>query len=99
LPRNSLLLPNYDSDGDGFIDNLDCVLCEEPTTPGELPVVPLDARPVLTFGKPVWDTACVGINAYPLDSEWQKLGHEGDDENLKDYEYKFELIDLLLEKK
>jgi len=133
LPRNlsegeleagkvSLLLPNYDSDKDDFIDDPDG-LCEEPTTPAdrEIPVVPLDARPVLTFGKPMWDTAgdpkldtdgipvldangnpvytSAGDNAYPLDPEWQKLGHEGEDESLKDYEYKFELIDLLLQKK
>jgi hypothetical protein len=121
--KEALLLPNYDSDKDDFIDNPDDGLCEVPTTPAdrEIPVVPLDARPVLTFGKPMRDTAgdpkldtegipvldangnrlytSAGDNAYPLDPEWQKLGHEGEDESLKDYEYKFELIDLLLQKK
>lgn len=99
--KEALLLPNYDSDKDDFIDEPDDGLCEEPTTPADrvIPVVPLDARPVLTFGKPMWDTAEVGINSHPLDPEWQKLGHEGEDETLKDYEYKFELIDLLLQKK
>ena len=120
--KEALLLPNYDRDKDDFIDNPD-ELCGEPITPEdrEIPVVPLDARPFLTFGKPMWDTAgdpkldaggipkldangnpvytSAGDNAYPLDPEWQKLGHEGEDETLKDYEYKFELIDLLLQKK
>lgn len=115
LPRGELLLPDYedpDPNNKDFINEDEDILWEEPVivinerneiTIGEntieIPAVPLDARPVLTFGKPVWDTAGVGDNAYPLDPEWQKLGHEGEDENLKDFEYKFELTALILERK
>ena len=100
LPRGALLLPNYDLDNDEFIDDefMNDDLCEDSVeTPDDIPVVPLDARPVLTFGKPVWDTAEVGNNSYPLKPEWQVIGHCGD-ETLKDYEYKFELRNILLQK-
>lgn len=99
LPRGKLLLENYDN-GDEFIRSDVANLCSEPSQVDEgiIPVVPLDARPVLTFSRSIWDTAKVGNNAYPLVPEYQKLGHEGKDKDLKDYEYKFELVDITPEK-
>jgi len=107
LPRsNSLLLPNYllpnyDPDNDEFIDNANQDLTKKPDSePKNILVVPLDARPILTFGKPMCDTAKVGVNARPeLEYTWQKIGHSGDDESVRDYTYKFELEKISLEKR
>jgi hypothetical protein len=97
---------DFDEDEDGFVDDPSHLRTAadgfpaSPPLPGDLPIpiVPLDARPLLTFGKPVSDTAGVGDNAYPLEPAWQAIGCEGEDESLKEYAYKFELVFLLLEK-
>ena len=63
LPRTAtpaLHTPNYDPDGDGFLD--------DPTgsaVPPSSPVVPLDARPHLTFSRSVHDDALIGVNPQP----------------------------------
>lgn len=70
LPRTSspaLHAPDYDSDKDGFLQDpspvLPAVLAAAP--PANAPVVPLDSRPHVTFGRTVHDDAMVGINPQP----------------------------------
>jgi hypothetical protein len=69
LKRGELLLAN-NADADGFVIDV-------PQTPGEpsvaIPVVPVDARPHLTFARPMHDVAGVGVNGQePLD--WETIG-------------------------
>jgi hypothetical protein len=70
LPRASLLLPNYDQDG--FIGPP-----SGPSIPADLnavPVVPLDCRPHITFGRPVHDAALVGNNPQPPNPPEERIG-------------------------
>jgi hypothetical protein len=78
LPRTStpaLLTPNYDQDGDGFLEAPTAA-----TVPADVPVVPLDSRPHLTFSRSVHDDALVGVNAQPPfpaaqpDPGWEWIG-------------------------
>lgn len=86
LRRGELLLPIFDVDGDGYLDdgNHDGIpngpsgSTEPPAfnTPAPdynpLPVVPLDCRPHITFARPVNDDA--GISSRPPTSEWERIG-------------------------
>jgi hypothetical protein len=44
------------------------------TPPTDAPTVPLDARPHITFARPVHDDALVGVNPQPQNPEWERLG-------------------------
>lgn len=70
LPRGSLLLPNYD-DGNGFHQDPQGAI--QPNL-DEIPVVPMDCRPHITFGRPVNDDAMVGVNVQPGNGEWERIG-------------------------
>lgn len=79
LPRGGsqpLLLPNYDSDADGFLDppNPSVTVQESLLAPSGIPIVPLDARPRITFSRSVHDPALVGVNAQPVTPEWERIG-------------------------
>jgi hypothetical protein len=74
-----LTLPDADGDGDGFFDGT------APAAPSDTalgpsdasPVVPLDARPRITFGRPVHDAALVGVNpSVPFPSSAPEAGWE-----------------------
>lgn len=79
LPRTGaqqLLLPNYDSDGDGlrsYKDPAPLPLNYKPAT-ALLPVVPLDCRPHVSFGRPVHDDALVGVNPQPVLPVYERIG-------------------------
>jgi hypothetical protein len=64
LPRvgTPLLLPNYDTDADGFRNHDEPADILDSFMPADLPVVPLDCRPHITFGRAVHDDALVGVN-------------------------------------
>lgn len=75
-----LLLPAIDGDGDGFfVDPVPPPVGNVPP-PATAPVVPLDARPRLTFGRPVHDDALVGVNPSVVfpgsspDPGWEWIG-------------------------
>ncbi|MEO6158251.1 MAG: hypothetical protein ABIQ39_11535, partial [Ilumatobacteraceae bacterium] len=70
LARGSLMLPNYDSNGfigppvgSPTLANLD-----------NAPVVPLDSRPHITFGRAVHDVALVGNNPQPPTPAEERIG-------------------------
>lgn len=77
----ALLMPNPDPDFDGFFSG---TVPGAPTNttppPAGAPVVPLDARPRLTFGRPVHDDALIGVNPSPVypdaapESGWEWIG-------------------------
>jgi hypothetical protein len=66
LPAGSLLLPKIDtSPVPGFFEDEPPALPDLDAPPPQangLPVVPLDARPEITFGRPIHDEALVGVN-------------------------------------
>lgn len=72
-----LLLPNYDR-GDGFLGN---PAAGDPIAPppAGAPVVPMDCRPHITFGRAVHDDALVGINAQPVIPARERIGDPGAD--------------------
>jgi hypothetical protein len=81
LPRDArgvakrMLFPNFDHDGDGFFEeptNDDAL--PEPTDLDTLPIVPLDSRPHLTFARNINDDALVGVNAMPVNPEFERIG-------------------------
>lgn len=42
--------------------------------PDEIPIVPLDSRPRITFNRPVHDTAQIGLNKYPPNPPDETIG-------------------------
>jgi hypothetical protein len=85
LPRGGaqpLLLPNFDSDADGFLQAPDpsVAVQEAAPPPSGAPVVPLDARPHLTFGRSVHDAALIGVNAQPVVPERERIGDPANNE-------------------
>lgn len=81
VPRSgsvALLLPNYDN-GEGFLKPLP----KPPAPPppivpvnlDQLPVVPLDSRPHITFGRNIHDEALIGVNAQPVIPTWEQIGN------------------------
>ena len=76
LPRaNLLLLPNYDSNGDGFLDRPAPTPDESAAPPSsDIPVVPMDCRPHITFGRAVNDDGLVGVNPQMPNPEWERIG-------------------------
>ncbi|HEU0138916.1 MAG TPA: hypothetical protein VFQ79_04365 [Bryobacteraceae bacterium] len=77
-----LTLPDPDGDGDGFFDGTaPAPPSDTQLGPSDLsPVVPLDARPRITFGRSVHDLATIGENPSPVfpDSQpeagWEWIG-------------------------
>lgn len=85
LPRSpapALLAPNHDADNDGFLGAPDVPVAtlEAAPPPASAPVVPLDARPHVTFARNVHDDALIGVNAQPPfpaaqpDPGWEWIG-------------------------
>lgn len=69
LPRTGasvLLAPNYDNDGFLGPPNRDPVVVANDPPPINAPVIPLDARPQISFGRNVHDDALVGVNPQPV---------------------------------
>lgn len=75
--------PLYDSNADGFWDENPNPIGEPNDAHSKSPVVPLDAKPVIVFAKPVEDAAKIGDD--PKDSDR--------------YEYKYRLLNVTLEKR
>lgn len=77
LPRDGatpLLLPNYDSGGYRKSPPPDPTATENAPPPAKVPVVPLDARPQVTFGRMMHDDALVGSNPQPPTPATELIG-------------------------
>lgn len=78
LPRKAprLLRPDYDPDADGLRDEPDATpaAVELLPPPAEAPVVPLDCRPHITFGRAMRDAALAAVNPQPAVPEWERIG-------------------------
>ncbi len=78
LPRGGaspLLLPDYDSGGYRKSPPPDPAATENAPPPPGVPVVPLDARPQMTFGRMVHDDAQVGCNPQPPSPTTELIGN------------------------
>ncbi|MGB1250220.1 MAG: hypothetical protein ACPG8W_06260 [Candidatus Promineifilaceae bacterium] len=78
LATGDLLLPSYDSNGDGLLDGstgmaLTPAGSNEPNL-NTLPIVPLDARPHITFGRSVHDDALISVNPQPPTPQRERIG-------------------------
>jgi hypothetical protein len=77
-----LLGPDIDADADGFFAGAVPAAPSDtaPPPPAAAPVVPLDARPRLTFGRSVHDDARIGVNPSPVavgaapEAGWEWVG-------------------------
>ena len=73
LAMNAMLLPDYD-DGLGYL------VTSNPSgdltsPPAGAPIVPLDCRPLVAFGRAVHDDAYVGVNAMPRVPVYEQIGN------------------------
>ena len=73
LPPGKLLLPVYDKNEDGFIDTKQPGAAITPSKK-DIPVVPLDCRPHITFSRPLHDDALVGLNPQPPQPAYERIG-------------------------
>jgi hypothetical protein len=77
LAAGELLLPAVPGNEAGmFDDQPPAPLPDAAPPPDEVPVVPLDARPHLTFGRPVHDVALVGVNPSLVNPNGSPTGWE-----------------------
>ncbi len=76
LPRaQGLLLPNYD-DGNGFRLDWTTMPAFDATAapPANVPIVPLDCRPHITFSRAVHDAALIGTNVSVVTPAEEQIG-------------------------
>jgi hypothetical protein len=74
-----LLWPTPDTDNDGFWSGASPAAPADNFFPAQAPIVPLDARPHITFGRLVHDRAGVGVNSspvHPADGGWEWIGDQ-----------------------
>ena len=72
LIRGQLLLPNYDENADEFYDGPSGSSLPEESE--NLPVVPLDCRPHITFGRSMNFDGSIGINPQITNPEYEQIG-------------------------
>jgi hypothetical protein len=97
LPKNGatpLLGPKYDYEKEGLrnYDSNPPAFNEPPLS--SLPVVPLDCRPRIVFGRPVHDDALVGVNPQPPQPAWERIGDPAKDVGPVQVRYSLKEIDL-----
>ncbi|PVE22767.1 hypothetical protein DC522_19155 [Microvirga sp. KLBC 81] len=99
LPRAAVLLPNWDPDGDGFVNEgavtaADIVALDTALPPAGVPVVPLDCRPHITFGRAVHDKPLVGSNVNFVEPPRERIGDPATNEGPLEVEYALRSIEL-----
>ncbi len=102
LPAGQLLLPNYDANGDGLLDGStaeNLPVSADHTSPNDsaIPIVPLDTRPHLTFGRSVHDDALISVNPQPPSPDRERIGDP--DKNEGPVLIRYGLKEILLEKR
>jgi hypothetical protein len=96
LPKNGaqpLLLPKYDTLKEGLRNENAPPSFNDPPL-SALPVVPLDSRPHISFGRPVHDDALVGINPQPVFPAKERIGDPEKDEGPVQVRYALKQIEL-----
>lgn len=99
LPRAALLRPDWDPDGDGFVNEAavtaaDLAAIEAAPPPDGVPVVPLDCRPHITFGRAVHDRPLVGTNVNFVEPPRERIGDPAQNEGPLEVEYALRKIEL-----
>lgn len=93
LPRGELLLPNYDGGGGYVADPLPSDAGALPPPAGS-PIVPLDARPHITFAHSVHDDALIGVNPQPVNPPFERIGDPEKDEGPMKVTYRLTEVTL-----
>ncbi|NIS80195.1 MAG: hypothetical protein GTO14_08290, partial [Anaerolineales bacterium] len=77
--KTPLLLPSYDINADGFRDQpgpskaiVNAQAAKAP--PASAPIVPMDSRPHITFGRNVHDDTRIGVNLQQMKPEYEIIG-------------------------
>ncbi len=91
----AMLRPNYDGAATGYRTEPEGSNELPPLT--HIPIVPMDARPYLTFAQPVCDRAQIGINPANPNPEWIRIGDPKKNEGPA--KMRFSLIGVALEKR
>ena len=99
LLRGRVLTPNWDPDGDGFVNEgavtaSDLAALETALPPGGTPVVPLDCRPHITFGRAVHDKPLVGTNVNFVEPPRERIGDPAKNEGPLEVEYALRSLEL-----
>ena len=94
LARASNLIQPYYDRGDGFIVRSQPSYDENTGPPDNIPVVPLDCRPHITFGRPVNDDNCISVTSSPAHPEWEQIGDPQRNENPAKARYSLQEIVL-----
>jgi hypothetical protein len=99
LPRAGVIRPDWDPDGDGFVNEgavtaSDLAALEAALPPGGTPVVPLDSRPHITFGRAVHDKPLVGTNVNFVVPPRERIGDPAKNEGPLEVEYALRRIEL-----
>jgi hypothetical protein len=98
MARPNWLKP-YDIDGDGFVNDADAsnaevAEIEKAAPPANAPVVPLDCRPHITFGRAVHDIPLVGTNTSLVEPPRERIGDPEKNEGPLEVEYSLRKIAL-----
>lgn len=88
-----LLAPKYDFEERGLRDYGNAPSFVPPSL-GTLPVVPLDCRPHISFGRPVHDDALVGVNPQPPHPAFETIGDSAKEEGPVKVRYALKKIEL-----
>lgn len=97
LPKDGtppLLVPKYDFEKGGLRNYDSNPPSFTPPSLGALPVVPLDCRPRISFGRPVHDDALVGVNPQPPQPAWERVGDPSKDVGPVQVRYSLKQIEL-----
>lgn len=89
-----LLLPNYDPNGDGFLETPAANNLETDPPPSSLSIVPPDCRPHISFGRTVHDSALIGVNAQPVVPPRERIGDPAKNEGPISIRYSLDEIAL-----
>lgn len=100
IGEKKLLLPTPDPNNDGFWNGVPPDIPDDSIFPLDAPVVPLDARPHITFGRAIHDLAGVGINPSPVQPDtdgWEWIGDRSRNEGPA--RVKLSLLEMAVERR
>jgi len=87
LPREvrgetrQMLFPNFDGNHNGYFKTPTGTDADHvPADWSKIPIVPLDSRPHITFARNINDDALVGVNAMPLNPQFERIGDPATDQ-------------------